>query len=194
MQFCNYQKHLFFKLELGRSWMESLLETRIWRLEMSFRGHLREKVIRQYLHLRPVNKVKSKPQLGTVWIRIKYQMKLRLRTHCSVIQFWRVGVFVMWWLLLLIYHTLISWSRRRALWCKLSKNLLGYRIPLFHIVIKPLKTFDFLNYHFLKVCENRLLTTFSVFSYGQTRNARKACPNGVSLPEWILKSREIGTL
>ncbi|OIT32306.1 PREDICTED: zinc finger CCCH domain-containing protein 24 [Nicotiana attenuata] len=25
-----------------------------------------------------------------------------------------------------------------------------------------------------------------------TRNARKACPNGVSLPEWILKSREIG--
>ncbi|RDX57877.1 Zinc finger CCCH domain-containing protein 24, partial [Mucuna pruriens] len=24
-----------------------------------------------------------------------------------------------------------------------------------------------------------------------TRNARKACPNGVSLPEWILKSREI---
>ncbi|XP_057997523.1 zinc finger CCCH domain-containing protein 24 isoform X2 [Hevea brasiliensis] len=27
-----------------------------------------------------------------------------------------------------------------------------------------------------------------------TRNARKACPNGVSLPEWILKSREIGGL
>ncbi|KAK4408943.1 Zinc finger CCCH domain-containing protein 24 [Sesamum angolense] len=25
-----------------------------------------------------------------------------------------------------------------------------------------------------------------------TRNARKACPNGVSLPEWILNSREIG--
>ncbi|XP_075078116.1 LOW QUALITY PROTEIN: zinc finger CCCH domain-containing protein 24-like [Nicotiana tabacum] len=25
-----------------------------------------------------------------------------------------------------------------------------------------------------------------------TRNARKACPNGVSLPEWILKSRDIG--
>lgn len=159
MQFCNYQKHLFFKLELGRSWMESLLETRIWRLEMSFRGHLREKVIRQYLHLRPVNKVKSKPKLGTVWIRLKYQMKLRLRTHCPVIQFWRVGVFVMWWLLLLIYHTLISWSRRRALWCKLSKNLLGYLIPLFHIVIKSLKAFDFL----LKVCENRLLTTLSVF-------------------------------
>ncbi|PIN17494.1 tRNA (uracil(54)-C(5))-methyltransferase [Handroanthus impetiginosus] len=27
-----------------------------------------------------------------------------------------------------------------------------------------------------------------------TRNARKACPNGVSLPEWIMKSREIGGL
>ncbi|XP_060169575.1 zinc finger CCCH domain-containing protein 24 [Lycium barbarum] len=27
-----------------------------------------------------------------------------------------------------------------------------------------------------------------------TRNARKACPPGVSLPEWILKSREIGGL
>lgn len=27
-----------------------------------------------------------------------------------------------------------------------------------------------------------------------TRNGRKACPNGVSLPEWILKSREIGGL
>lgn len=27
-----------------------------------------------------------------------------------------------------------------------------------------------------------------------TRNARKACPQGVSLPEWILKSREIGGL
>ncbi|KAL3849441.1 hypothetical protein ACJIZ3_011323 [Penstemon smallii] len=27
-----------------------------------------------------------------------------------------------------------------------------------------------------------------------TRNARKACPNGVTLPEWILKSREIGGL
>ncbi|KAJ8751609.1 hypothetical protein K2173_016860 [Erythroxylum novogranatense] len=27
-----------------------------------------------------------------------------------------------------------------------------------------------------------------------TRSARKACPNGVSLPEWILKSREIGGL
>lgn len=27
-----------------------------------------------------------------------------------------------------------------------------------------------------------------------TRNARKACPNGVSLPEWILISREIGGL
>lgn len=27
-----------------------------------------------------------------------------------------------------------------------------------------------------------------------TRNARKACPNGVSLPEWILNSREIGGL
>ncbi|KAB5540683.1 hypothetical protein DKX38_013657 [Salix brachista] len=27
-----------------------------------------------------------------------------------------------------------------------------------------------------------------------TRNARKACPNGVSLPEWILRSREIGGL
>lgn len=27
-----------------------------------------------------------------------------------------------------------------------------------------------------------------------TRNARKACPNGVSLPEWILSSREIGGL
>ncbi|GLU11786.1 hypothetical protein SLE2022_285080 [Rubroshorea leprosula] len=27
-----------------------------------------------------------------------------------------------------------------------------------------------------------------------TRNARKACPNGVSLPEWILKSKEIGGL
>ncbi|GAV66391.1 RRM_1 domain-containing protein/zf-CCCH domain-containing protein/tRNA_U5-meth_tr domain-containing protein/RINGv domain-containing protein/Methyltransf_31 domain-containing protein [Cephalotus follicularis] len=27
-----------------------------------------------------------------------------------------------------------------------------------------------------------------------TRNTRKACPNGVSLPEWILKSREIGGL
>ncbi|XP_065866944.1 zinc finger CCCH domain-containing protein 24 [Euphorbia lathyris] len=27
-----------------------------------------------------------------------------------------------------------------------------------------------------------------------TRNARKACPNGVSLPEWVLKSREIGGL
>ncbi|XAR59962.1 tRNA (uracil(54)-C(5))-methyltransferase [Bertholletia excelsa] len=27
-----------------------------------------------------------------------------------------------------------------------------------------------------------------------TRNARKACPSGVSLPEWILKSREIGGL
>ncbi|KAI3791447.1 hypothetical protein L2E82_05216 [Cichorium intybus] len=27
-----------------------------------------------------------------------------------------------------------------------------------------------------------------------TRNARKACPNGVSLPDWILKSREIGGL
>uniref|UniRef100_A0A2P2L4X7 Uncharacterized protein MANES_04G021900 n=1 Tax=Rhizophora mucronata TaxID=61149 RepID=A0A2P2L4X7_RHIMU len=25
-----------------------------------------------------------------------------------------------------------------------------------------------------------------------TRSARKACPNGVPLPEWILKSREIG--
>ena len=30
--------------------------------------------------------------------------------------------------------------------------------------------------------------------FWQTRNARKACPQGVSLPEWILKSREIGTL
>ncbi|KAJ0084899.1 hypothetical protein Patl1_30710 [Pistacia atlantica] len=27
-----------------------------------------------------------------------------------------------------------------------------------------------------------------------TRNARKACPNGVSLPQWIIKSREIGGL
>ncbi|KAG6417915.1 hypothetical protein SASPL_120112 [Salvia splendens] len=27
-----------------------------------------------------------------------------------------------------------------------------------------------------------------------TRNARKACPNGISLPEWILKAREIGGL
>ncbi|TKY67226.1 Zinc finger CCCH domain-containing protein 24 [Spatholobus suberectus] len=27
-----------------------------------------------------------------------------------------------------------------------------------------------------------------------TRNARKACPNGIPLPEWILKSREIGGL
>ncbi|XP_061358766.1 zinc finger CCCH domain-containing protein 24 isoform X2 [Gastrolobium bilobum] len=27
-----------------------------------------------------------------------------------------------------------------------------------------------------------------------TRNARKACPTGISLPEWILKSREIGGL
>ncbi|KAF1001398.1 hypothetical protein AG4045_006409 [Apium graveolens] len=27
-----------------------------------------------------------------------------------------------------------------------------------------------------------------------TRNARKACPNGISLPEWILSSREIGGL
>ncbi|XVF68599.1 hypothetical protein PTKIN_Ptkin11bG0014800 [Pterospermum kingtungense] len=27
-----------------------------------------------------------------------------------------------------------------------------------------------------------------------TRNARKACPNGVSLPEWVLKSRERGGL
>lgn len=27
-----------------------------------------------------------------------------------------------------------------------------------------------------------------------TRNARKACPSGVSLPEWILKTREIGGL
>ncbi|KAE9620553.1 putative tRNA (uracil(54)-C(5))-methyltransferase transcription factor C3H family [Lupinus albus] len=27
-----------------------------------------------------------------------------------------------------------------------------------------------------------------------TRNARKACPDGVSLPEWVLKSREIGGL
>ncbi|XP_078439903.1 zinc finger (CCCH-type) family protein [Wolffia australiana] len=27
-----------------------------------------------------------------------------------------------------------------------------------------------------------------------TRNARKACPNGVSLPDWILKAREIGGL
>ncbi|KAJ4726020.1 zinc finger CCCH domain-containing protein 24-like [Melia azedarach] len=27
-----------------------------------------------------------------------------------------------------------------------------------------------------------------------TRNARKACPNGVSLPEWVMKSREIGGL
>lgn len=28
--------------------------------------------------------------------------------------------------------------------------------------------------------------------YLQTRNARKACPNGKSLPEWVLQSREIG--
>ncbi|KAJ8434169.1 hypothetical protein Cgig2_009736 [Carnegiea gigantea] len=28
----------------------------------------------------------------------------------------------------------------------------------------------------------------------QTRNARKACPKGVSLPEWVVKSREIGGL
>lgn len=28
--------------------------------------------------------------------------------------------------------------------------------------------------------------------YWQTRNARKACPNGKSLPEWVLQSREIG--
>ena len=27
----------------------------------------------------------------------------------------------------------------------------------------------------------------------QTRNARKACPKGVPLPEWVVKSREIGT-
>ncbi|WCJ41034.1 hypothetical protein M5689_021925 [Euphorbia peplus] len=27
-----------------------------------------------------------------------------------------------------------------------------------------------------------------------TRNARKACPNGISLPEWVLNSREIGGL
>ncbi|KAL3518373.1 hypothetical protein ACH5RR_020962 [Cinchona calisaya] len=27
-----------------------------------------------------------------------------------------------------------------------------------------------------------------------TRNARKACPNGIPLPEWVLKSREIGGL
>ncbi|KAK6936036.1 Zinc finger, CCCH-type [Dillenia turbinata] len=27
-----------------------------------------------------------------------------------------------------------------------------------------------------------------------TRNARKACPNGISLPEWIINSREIGGL
>lgn len=28
--------------------------------------------------------------------------------------------------------------------------------------------------------------------FWQPRNARKACPNGVPLPEWILKCREIG--
>ena len=34
---------------------------------------------------------------------------------------------------------------------------------------------------------------FTTFLW-QTRNARKACPTGVSLPEWILKSREIGSI
>lgn len=37
----------------------------------------------------------------------------------------------------------------------------------------------------------RSLLNFCNF-YFQSRSARKACPNGISLPEWILKSREIG--
>lgn len=38
------------------------------------------------------------------------------------------------------------------------------------------------------------LTVFLSFYFNpfQTRNARKACPNDVSLPDWILTSRERG--
>lgn len=38
---------------------------------------------------------------------------------------------------------------------------------------------------------NRLIE-LEMYFLGQTRNARKACPNGKSLPEWVLQSREIG--
>lgn len=39
---------------------------------------------------------------------------------------------------------------------------------------------------------NRLIFFVGNVFYWQTRNARKACPNGKSLPEWVLQSREIG--
>ncbi|KAK3206012.1 hypothetical protein Dsin_020058 [Dipteronia sinensis] len=49
--------------------------------------------------------------------------------------------------------------------------------------------FSLLNFAILFLCNLNIYKCF-----GQTRNARKACPNGVSLPEWIMKSREIGGL
>ncbi|CAL9008122.1 unnamed protein product, partial [Prunus brigantina] len=42
-------------------------------------------------------------------------------------------------------------------------------------------------------CGKKQLHTTSCYDfYFQTRNARKACFDGIPLPEWILKSREIG--
>ncbi|GER57710.1 zinc finger (CCCH-type) family protein [Striga asiatica] len=40
----------------------------------------------------------------------------------------------------------------------------------------------------------RRLVSIIILAAFSTRNARKACPHGVSLPEWIMKSREIGGL
>ncbi|XWS28947.1 hypothetical protein CRYUN_Cryun25bG0115300 [Craigia yunnanensis] len=72
-----------------------------------------------------------------------------------------------------------SWSTRRILSCKCSKNLL--------------ETLFFCSAFAIIICVINLCQNHCYFIW-QTRNARKACPNGVSLPEWVLKSRERGGL
>ncbi|PSR86603.1 Zinc finger CCCH domain-containing protein [Actinidia chinensis var. chinensis] len=55
-------------------------------------------------------------------------------------------------------------------------------------VVTPLAYMPYIDQ--LESKKNNLMQTLKRL----TKNARKACPNGVSLPEWILKSREIGGL
>jgi hypothetical protein len=80
------------------------------------------------------------------------------------------------WLLWRIFRMLISWNRKNTLSCRFSKNLLVMIVSIF--------SFIYIYTHFLD---------WTIKLFWQPRNARKACPNGVPVPEWILKSREIGS-
>lgn len=152
---------------------------------MSFPDNLSRKSNQQWLPLKTFRRQWNlhwmEKMLGSLDLQMLLGMVMGIMTiQHKMVQALRPNVPVMSQHPLLICLMMISWSTRRTLSCKCSKNLLG-TLFLFHFI-------------FVKYCCSVApqQTELLHFFLGQTRNARKACPNGVSLPEWILKSREIG--